>query len=171
MRFIRGQEFKKIIHQFHEAKKNTKTALDGVPFRQLLRRFLDVCNAIDYAHSRGILHRDLKPANIMIGNHGETLVVDWGLAKILEYQPEINTVDNNLAEENKPKRVRFSGTTSATMQGSFSRTIAYAPQEQLLGPPPENCLKNGMLEVSESYKYPAPANPLKTHHLLEDLIS
>lgn len=133
MRFIRGQEFKKIIHQFHEAKKNTKTALDGVPFRQLLRRFLDVCNAIDFAHSRGILHRDLKPANIMIGNHGETLVVDWGLAKILETQSEIDTVVTGITTENKPKRVRFSGTTSDTMQGSFSGTIAYAPPEQLSG--------------------------------------
>ncbi len=133
MRFIRGQEFKKIIHQFHEAKKNTQTALDGVPFRQLLRRFLDVCNAIDYAHSRGTLHRDLKPANIMIGNHGETLVVDWGLAKILSDQPEIDTVVTGITTEDKPKRVRFSGTTSDTMQGSFSGTIAYAPPEQLMG--------------------------------------
>ena len=49
--------------------------------RKLLRRFLDVCNAIDYAHSRGVLHRDIKPANIILGKHGETLVVDWGLAK------------------------------------------------------------------------------------------
>ena len=55
----------------------------GVEFRQLLGRFLDVCDAIDYAHSRGVLHRDLKPANIMLGRYGETLVVDWGLAKVI----------------------------------------------------------------------------------------
>ena len=55
----------------------------SLELRQLLRRFLDVCNAIAYAHSRGVLHRDLKPDNIMVGQYGETLVVDWGLAKAL----------------------------------------------------------------------------------------
>ena len=53
----------------------------SLELRKLLRRFLDVCNAIDYAHSRGVIHRDIKPANIILGKHGETLVVDWGLAK------------------------------------------------------------------------------------------
>ena len=55
----------------------------SLELRKLLRRFIDVCNAIDYAHSRGVLHRDIKPANIIVGKHGETLVVDWGLAKAL----------------------------------------------------------------------------------------
>ena len=53
----------------------------SLELRKLLRRFTDVCNAIDYAHSRGVLHRDIKPGNVIVGKHGETLVVDWGLAK------------------------------------------------------------------------------------------
>ena len=84
MRFIRGDSLKEAIAAFHADE-----SLKGDPgrrsleLRKLLRRFVDVCNAIDYAHSRGVLHRDIKPANVIVGKHGETLVVDWGLAKAL----------------------------------------------------------------------------------------
>jgi eukaryotic-like serine/threonine-protein kinase len=67
-----------------EAEIGAATAPHGsrdLALRKLVRRFTDVCNAIDYAHSRGVIHRDLKPANIVVGKFGETLVVDWGLAK------------------------------------------------------------------------------------------
>jgi eukaryotic-like serine/threonine-protein kinase len=79
MRFIRGDNLKTAIHRFHQKKP---VRYDSIEFRQLLGRMIDVCNAIAYAHSRGVLHRDIKPGNIMLGKFGETLVVDWGLAKI-----------------------------------------------------------------------------------------
>ena len=91
MRFIRGRE-PGGRHQAvpPERKRSGRDgegdragSLWGVEFQQLLRRFLDVCDAIEYAHSRGVIHRDLKPGNIMLGQYGETLVVDWGLAKII----------------------------------------------------------------------------------------
>lgn len=90
MRFVQGESLAAAIRRFHLERKQAAAkdgdragALWGVEFQQLLRRFLDVCDAIEYAHSRNVIHRDLKPGNIMLGQYGETLVVDWGLAKIV----------------------------------------------------------------------------------------
>ncbi len=82
MRFIRGDSLKVAIDRFHaDPTLKSDRGRRSLELRKLLRRFTDVCNAIDYAHSRGVLHRDIKPGNIIVGMHGETLVVDWGLAK------------------------------------------------------------------------------------------
>jgi serine/threonine-protein kinase len=80
MRFIQGDTLAAACQRFHTAEA---VAFDALEFRQLLGRFVDVCQAVAYAHSRGVLHRDIKPANVMLGKFGETLLVDWGLAKVV----------------------------------------------------------------------------------------
>jgi serine/threonine protein kinase len=84
MRLIRGETLQAAIERFHAMEsRGRKWGKDTHEFRKLRYRFLEVCNAIQYAHERGLLHRDLKPANIMLGSYGETVILDWGLAQVL----------------------------------------------------------------------------------------
>ena len=130
MRLIHGKEMKQVIREFHDDSKIQAILFDGVQFRQLLAHFINVCYAIEYAHSRGIVHRDLKPANVMIGKHGETLVLDWGLAKPVEVDS-----DEKWSESTKRGPIQLQRPTenTQTQDGTFSGTIAYASPEQLEG--------------------------------------
>jgi serine/threonine-protein kinase len=128
MRFVRGGSLKESIERFH-AVDWTKSAPGerSLELRKLVRRFLDVCNAIDYAHSRGVVHRDIKPSNIVVGVHGETLVVDWGLAKTLGqtgsgHVPEDRLLVLSLASE-----------SAETMPGLALGTPSFMSPEQAVG--------------------------------------
>ena len=132
MRLIRGDSLKEAIQEFHGGSKLAKrpdgrTGTRDLALRKLLRRFMDVCNAIDYAHSRGVIHRDIKPANIILGKHGETLVVDWGVAKSLGRAiPETESGERVLLPSS-------AGGNSETLPGSALGTPAFMSPEQAAG--------------------------------------
>jgi serine/threonine-protein kinase len=96
MRFVQGDSLLAAIDHFHRPPAPLGAGERNVAFRALLGRFLDVCNAVAYAHRRGVLHRDLKPGNIMLGEFGETLVIDWGMAKLLKATSGTSTGPDDL---------------------------------------------------------------------------
>jgi serine/threonine-protein kinase len=81
MPFLPGNNLKRSIEVLHAPETSRRLAGWEPRLRSLIRRFLDVCNGIAYAHSRGVLHCDLKPDNIILGSFGETILIDWGLAE------------------------------------------------------------------------------------------
>ena len=130
MLFVRGDSLKEAIASFHsDETAQGKTTVVGrwSGLRKLLRRFVDVCNAIEYAHTRGVLHRDIKPGNIIVGKHGETLVVDWGLAKPL------GEVEPGRASDERTLIPSSASGSAETLPGSAMGTPAYMSPEQAAG--------------------------------------
>ncbi len=128
MRFIRGETLHHAIRRYHAGADNDAAA-GNLALRDLLRRFIDVGDAVSYAHSRGVLHRDLKPANIMLGSFGETLVVDWGLARV--HGQTVETSDLKSVE--RPLQLSSGSASPETQHGRIMGTLQYMSPEQAEG--------------------------------------
>ena len=128
MRFVRGDTFRDAIDAYHRHRREGQAT--GLELRELLSSFIAICNAIGYAHSRGVLHRDLKPSNVMVGSFGEVVVLDWGLAKMID-QPDDDDDEHLL--DSGPISVTDDVGVDATMQGAVLGTLPYMAPEQAAG--------------------------------------
>jgi serine/threonine-protein kinase len=119
MKFVEGLRLDQYVKQ-----------LDSLP--QKLRLFLRICDAVAFAHARGVLHRDLKPANVMVGSFGEVLVMDWGLAKILQ-QPAAAEETVFVSSQKNVSSEEETQATVVTGHGTVMGTPGYMSPEQERG--------------------------------------
>ncbi|MEK7414180.1 MAG: serine/threonine-protein kinase [Planctomycetota bacterium] len=154
MKLVRGRSLSDVIDL---VRSNAPEAAEFSRFR-LLRIFIQVCNAVAFAHARGVVHRDLKPSNVMLGDFGEVLLADWGLARILPQNrkntsephiavkptttqrtsplpkgPKANEAEDRLAAVVKSFRRPVDSAEGKTVQGTVEGTPVYMPPEQARG--------------------------------------
>jgi len=116
MKLVTGQTLGQVIQELH------RDGCESDALERILGYLLKVCEAISFAHSRGVIHQDLKPANIMIGTHGQVYVMDWGLGRLRQGQRS--------AAGGRPG-IAVSGRASS--RGGVEGTIAYMAPEQAQG--------------------------------------
>ncbi len=123
MRFVEGRDLRRAIADYHGGRD--LPGADPLAFRGLLQAFINICQAIGYAHTRGVVHRDLKPENVVLGGFGEVIVLDWGLARMVDRPDEPGDwPDLALSDEARG---------DATQAGRLLGTPAYMAPEQAEG--------------------------------------
>jgi serine/threonine protein kinase/WD40 repeat protein len=126
MRRVGGKTLREAIADFHKHRQSGEES--QVELQKLLRNFVDVCNAVAYAHSRAVVHRDLKPENVLLGDYGEVVVLDWGLAK----SGIVDEVDESTHVADMASMIEV-GELDLTRDGWVLGTPGYMAPEQASG--------------------------------------
>jgi len=96
MRAVKGKDFDALIREVHETCSQSGIngeSPSGWNFRRLIQILRQCSEAIAFAHEQGVIHRDLKPQNLTVGHHGDAMVLDWGIAKLLSQTHAPSTVE------------------------------------------------------------------------------
>ncbi len=120
MRRVRGRPFDQALREASTLERRL----------ELLAPFISACDAVAYAHSEGVIHRDLKPANVLLGDFGDTVVIDWGLAKDLRAHATSDSI-----RDLSGFVAAVTSEATLTMAGSVMGTPAYMSPEQARGEP------------------------------------
>lgn len=132
MPFVEGNTLKQILRTAIQQRKKGLKPDQSSSIPALIRIFLSVCQAVAYAHSKGVLHRDLKPENIIVGKYGEVLILDWGLAKLThpslgEHQEKTEEISDEISTDHPFHEL--------THIGKALGTVTYMAPERAFGQP------------------------------------
>jgi serine/threonine protein kinase len=130
MKLVKGRTLQAILNDLREGDTATQKQFT---LDRLLTIFCKVCDAMAFAHANGIIHRDLKPENVMVGEFGEVLVMDWGLAKFLQEDRELIAALARSGAEWEATLAASGTNFGMTMDGSVMGTPQYMSPEQAEG--------------------------------------
>jgi len=153
MKLIEGRTFAQYLEEACEAYEGAGKPDEAHGLASRIEHFLKVCDAMDYAHGKGVIHRDLKPANVMLGRHNEIYLMDWGICRVLHGVADEATVA--LAR-------KLSEDAGETREGSVVGTPAFMSPEQAqgrtaeLGAASDQCALGLMLYTTVTLRLPFP---------------
>jgi eukaryotic-like serine/threonine-protein kinase len=157
MKFVNGRTLEDLLADARAAESSGSID-ERSALSQRLEHFLKVCDAVDYAHAKGVIHRDLKPANVMIGPHNEIYVMDWGICRLFSQDEPEFTTGLPLSDASGDMQ---------TEVGSVIGTPCYMSPEQaqgrsdLLGPRSDQCALGLILAELATLRAPYDGNTLQ----------